>query len=79
MSNQSPSIESLHLSNDDKSDLSHKSSSSEWDLIKDDYEILETIGAGAFGEVKKAIHKASKQVVAIKLMRNIFTSEYNAK
>eukprot|EP00835_Amoeboradix_gromovi_P003071 NODE_191_length_15469_cov_0.243071.p3 type:complete len:604 gc:universal NODE_191_length_15469_cov_0.243071:4484-6295(+) len=34
----------------------------------EEYDILETLGSGAFSEVKKAIHKETKNLVAIKII-----------
>ena len=37
-------------------------------LSLDHYEVLQTLGTGAFSEVKKAIHKETKKLVAIKII-----------
>ena len=47
-----------------------------WEVISDAYTVQEPIGQGAFGQVVKAVHNESQQVVAIKLMKNLFASDY---
>ena len=37
--------------------------------LREEYDIQETLGQGAFGEVCKCIHKASQEVRAIKLIK----------
>lgn len=44
-----------------------------------DYEIISLLGSGTFGKVFKATHKATKTVVAIKLLENCFEDNYNAR
>ena len=45
--------------------------------LLDDYKILETLGKGTFGKVKLAIHKPTKQEVAIKIFekKNLISSK----
>lgn len=50
-----------------------------WSVLSADYTILESIGSGAFGDVVKAVHKESQQIVAIKLMKNLFSCDYQSK
>lgn len=50
-----------------------------WDIMKADYTLVKHIGSGAYGQVVKAVHKKTKRVVAIKLLRNLFQGEYAAK
>ena len=38
-------------------------------LIEKDYDILETVGSGAFATVKKVIHKITKQTRALKIIK----------
>ena len=45
-------------------DTQHSSSS--WNHVKAEYDIQKYIGEGSYGEVKKAIHRASRYKVAIK-------------
>jgi len=40
----------------------------------DKYKIIGLIGTGAFGDVQKAVHKESKQVVAVKIIKEKFFS-----
>ena len=77
-----PSSAELRISDESISDP--KSSSSDlfdplWDNLKEDYDIKEFIGKGTFGEVVEGIHKDTKTTVAIKLMKNVFTTEYTSK
>ena len=44
-----------------------------------DYEFLAPLGAGTFGQVMKAKHLKSNRIVAIKLIKNLFESEYASK
>ena len=46
--------------------LYKESIQSSWNCVKDQYILLEKVGEGSYGEVKKAIHKASMSEVAIK-------------
>lgn len=50
-----------------------------WSLIEDQYEILEFVGRGTFGQVYKARHIYSGNTVAIKLMKDICNDKYGAK
>ena len=50
-----------------------------WNPIVQDYEFLAPLGAGSFGQVMKARHLKKGRVVAIKLMKNLFDSEYASK
>jgi mitogen-activated protein kinase 1/3 len=40
---------------------------------------MKLIGVGSYGEVVQAKHKASGQIVAIKLIKNILRTEYETK
>jgi len=37
-----------------------------WECLDKEYTILEQVGEGSYGQVKKAVHKESKFKVAIK-------------
>jgi len=50
-----------------------------WKSIRVEYKLLEEMGQGSYGQVIKAMHRQSKQVVAIKLMKNIFADSYQAR
>ena len=40
-------------------------------LIEKDYEILDTVGSGAFATVKKVIHKLTGQIRALKIIKKL--------
>ena len=42
----------------------------DWYEIKKRYLVKETIGSGGFGKVKRAIHIATTETVAIKVKKN---------
>jgi serine/threonine protein kinase len=50
-----------------------------WGTIRKDYKLVEQLGKGSYGEVLKAVHRETKQHVAIKLMKNIFSDSYQAR
>ena len=50
-----------------------------WSNITDKYEILQVLGVGAFGQVVRAKHILTGNLVAIKLITNVFESNYAAK
>ena len=50
-----------------------------WQNIEEDYEILKLIGVGSFGEVVKARQRTTNAIVAIKLVKNIFTGPYKIR
>lgn len=50
-----------------------------WQVIADQYEIVRLIGAGTYSQVIHARHIQSKLDVAIKLMKNCFRNDYEAK
>lgn len=50
-----------------------------WKNLKGEYKLLEEMGQGSYGFVVKAMHKQTKQIVGIKLMKNIFGDVYQAR
>ena len=50
-----------------------------WSKIKKEYELVELIGSGSFGDVMKAKMRSNGKTVAIKLLQNLFTDEYQTK
>mgnify|MGYP000306367034 CR=1 FL=1 len=50
-----------------------------WNSLVIDYEFLAPLGAGSFGQVMKAKHLKSGKIVAVKLMKNLFDSQYSSK
>jgi serine/threonine protein kinase len=50
-----------------------------WRHALTDYEFIKLIGQGSYGEVVQAKHRNSGKEVAIKLIHNIFKSEYDSK
>ena len=49
---------------------------SKWDIIRQDYKILEQIGEGTFGQVVKAKNRLNNEVVAIKCINDNFEQPY---
>jgi serine/threonine protein kinase len=49
----------------------------EWKFIEQSYELQKIIGQGSFGEVVRGRDLQIGQIVAIKLIKNAFCSEYN--
>ena len=50
-----------------------------WSNLANEYEILDHIGAGTYGQVKKARHMKTSTDVAIKLIKDAFGDGYQAK
>ena len=50
-----------------------------WAYVSKDYEILEIIGQGAFGQVARAKSRSSGKTYAIKMIQNVFHSSYETK
>ena len=53
--------------------------SASWKFVEADYELLEQIGSGSYGEVIKARHRKSGKVCAIKYIKDIFYNANEAK
>jgi serine/threonine protein kinase len=52
---------------------------SHWDYVKKDYKLKEHIGQGTYGCVYKAKHRHTKEVCAIKYIKDFMKSEQHAK
>lgn len=50
-----------------------------WNCLIEDYEIFDCLGQGSFGRVMKARHRQTETDVAIKLLKNCFQNQYEAK
>ena len=50
-------------------------SESKWDLITQEYKIIQKLGSGIYGKVVLAICRDTDKKVAIKLIDDIFNSE----
>lgn len=50
-----------------------------WEAVLEEYEIIQPLGAGAFGQVLQAQSKTTGGLVAIKLIQNIFKDLYYCK
>jgi mitogen-activated protein kinase 1/3 len=50
-----------------------------WRNALKDYEFIKLIGMGSYGEVVQAKHRKTGTPVAIKLIKNVFKSDYDAK
>ena len=50
-----------------------------WKHAQKDYIFIQLIGVGAYGEVVQAKHKHTNQIVAIKLLRQLFENIYDSK
>lgn len=44
-----------------------------------EYEFIKLIGMGSYGEVVQAKHRATGQIVAIKLIEDLFKNSYDSK
>ena len=53
--------------------------SSIWKHAQNDYEFIQLIGVGSYGEVVQARNKQTDQIVAIKLLKDIFNNIYDCK
>jgi serine/threonine protein kinase len=52
---------------------------SHWDYVKKDYKLKEHVGSGTYGCVYKAKHRHTKQVFAIKYIKDFMKSDQHAK
>ena len=50
-----------------------------WDHVTSKYQLLEKLGQGTYGQVRKVKHIASGKIYAIKLIENCFNDEYSAR
>jgi serine/threonine protein kinase len=50
-----------------------------WDEISEDYEVIKTLGTGAFGSVVKAKHKVTNEVVSIKMIKDCFANIHRVR
>lgn len=50
-----------------------------WMAMEQDYEFVKVLGKGSFGEVIKAKHRVNQNVVAIKLLKDLFKDDYASK
>lgn len=51
---------------------------SSWKFLETEYEILSFLGQGTYGKVFKARHRQSAKECAIKQIKNVFFSNYEA-
>jgi len=52
---------------------------SRWECVYSDYDFIQVIGKGTYGEVMKARCRKTNQIVAIKFIKNVNSSVYMAK
>lgn len=50
-----------------------------WEDCTSEYELVELVGKGSYGQVAKATHKATGKTVAIKMMEEIYDDEEDCK
>ena len=50
-----------------------------WNSVRSTYKILEVLGDGPNGQVVKAKHRKTKQVVAIKLLPDVLENSFIAR
>lgn len=48
-----------------------------WDYIEKEYELESVIGKGSYGQVVQGRNRHNGQIVAIKLIKDVFSSEYD--
>ena len=53
--------------------------SKQWNIIIKDYDLLQVLGEGVYGQVVLGQHRVSGQLHAIKRIRNVFDTAYTAK
>ena len=50
-----------------------------WNPVLQEYNIIEMLGQGSFGQVVKAKHRVSQEIVAIKYIHNCFSNQYESR
>ena len=50
-----------------------------WKFIEEEYEILDIIGSGSYGQVVRARQRETGHILAIKLIKDVFYNTYEAK
>lgn len=50
-----------------------------WQHVRVKYKLIEEMGEGSYGQVLKAMNRETKQIVAIKFMKNTFSDSYQAR
>lgn len=53
--------------------------SDEWELIQQEFKLIEICGEGSFGRVVRAKHRVTKKEVAIKQIGDAFDHQYSAR
>lgn len=56
-----------------------KTTTPAWKLVETEYELLEQLGQGSYGQVIKAQHKQTGKMCAIKYIKDVFFNIYEAK
>lgn len=61
---------------DGSNEIKNLSLSKVWDRCKSNYLLLKVLGTGTYGQVVKAKDKKTGEIVAIKLIRDVYGNEY---